>query len=568
MIVALIHFQQNQFANQGNVRQDNVQLADWQLEEIHKYQPEAASVRPASLGGIECAEVLDSDQNTLGYAAFTLPIASATLGFSGPTNTLMVFSPNGQVRSAFICESADTRDHVESIRNDPQFLLSLQGKSVEQLRNVTIDGVSGATLTSLAIVESIRLRFSPTVADAAPSYSFESLKFPEEINPNELSKHLPSLDSIRPDTTTGLYNLLDSSGETIGQALRLSPAADNIVGYQGPTDALLLFSADASATRLIICRSYDNEPYTDYVADDDYFCHLFRGFTIKQLAKLDAESIEGVSGATMTSQSVASSIVQAASELNTYQIAVADYALAKQLQLGDSKRLSLRDASTLLITAMGCLLALTRLKRHKTLRLLFQLVLIGWLGLVNGDMISQALWLGWAQHGILWRNVLGLLALSTAALVVPLLTGQNAYCAHLCPHGAVQQLVRGRIKWRLQLSSRVQKALKTIPVALLILVVAIGILGLPISPVDLEPFDAWIWNVAGVASITIAIAGIALSLVVPMGYCRFGCPTGLLLNSFRRVGPRWSTQDTLAGLFLFAAGVMHVLFSFPEPFWR
>ncbi|GAB5405370.1 MAG: 4Fe-4S binding protein [Aureliella sp.] len=558
-IIAMINLQHRQYTSQQSVRLSDDQQASWQLAEIRKRRPEVQSIASASLGGIECIQLLDAETNAVGYAAFTLPIASDTLGFSGPTNTLLLFSTDGNLISATICDSADTRDHVDSIKQDPEFLPSLTGKSADELSRVTVDGVSGATLTSLAIVESIRLRCSSQAPTAAPTFSFESLKFPRRITTDDLSTHFAKLSSIHKNESTGLYDLLDGNNNTIGHLLRLSPAADNIVGYQGPTDGLLLLSTDNFATRLVVLGSYDNEPYTDYVSEDDYFCNLFSGFSIGELAKLDAERIEGVSGATMTSQSVAAGVVQAASVLDTFQQELADYSPPPAVPGSDSQSLTVRDISTMIITAVGCLLALTRLKRRKTVRFLFQIVLIVWLGLINGDMISQALWLGWAQHGIHWQNALGLLALSAAALFIPLATGQNAYCAHLCPHGAVQQLTRGRLKWRLKLSRRIQKTLKIIPVALLFLVGAIGLLHLPISPVDLEPFDAWIWKVAGIASISIAIVGIAFSFIVPMGYCRFGCPTGLLLNSFRRAGPRWSKQDTVAGLFLLLSCVMSLL---------
>ena len=55
-------------------------------------------------------------------------------------------------------------------------------------------------------------------------------------------------------------------------------------------------------------------------------------------------------------------------------------------------------------------------------------------------------------------------------------------------------------------------------------------LSLPVSLVDIEPFDAWVFRVAGWATITVAIVGLVASLFVPMAYCRYGCPTGALLK--------------------------------------
>ncbi len=56
------------------------------------------------------------------------------------------------------------------------------------------------------------------------------------------------------------------------------------------------------------------------------------------------------------------------------------------------------------------------------------------------------------------------------------------------------------------------------------------------------------WRVAGWATVAIAIVGLAVSLVVPMAYCRFGCPTGAVLNYLRLqgAGDRFTRRDLAA----------------------
>ena len=79
---------------------------------------------------------------------------------------------------------------------------------------------------------------------------------------------------------------------------------------------------------------------------------------------------------------------------------------------------------------------------------------------------------------------------------------------------------------------------------------------LPFSLVDIEPFDAWVFYVAGWATITIAVIGLVASLFVPMAYCRYGCPTGAVLGylRFHSRSDRWTRRDWVAlGLVLFAA---------------
>jgi hypothetical protein len=58
----------------------------------------------------------------------------------------------------------------------------------------------------------------------------------------------------------------------------------------------------------------------------------------------------------------------------------------------------------------------------------------------------------------------------------------------------------------------------------------------PLALVDLEPFDAYLPAVAGIAAIAIFTIGLIASAFVPMAYCRHACPTGALLDHLRLTG--------------------------------
>ena len=62
--------------------------------------------------------------------------------------------------------------------------------------------------------------------------------------------------------------------------------------------------------RVVLGESFDNEPYVGDVAGDYTFLKSFAGLSIKELADLRVGrgQVEGVSGATMTSQSLARAI--------------------------------------------------------------------------------------------------------------------------------------------------------------------------------------------------------------------------------------------------------------------
>ncbi|MCA9183427.1 MAG: FMN-binding protein [Planctomycetales bacterium] len=498
----------------------------------------------------------NSHGEQIGWGARTSPISDRIIGFSGPTDVLLVFDMQPRLLRAKVLSSRDTRDHVRRVLDSP-LLEELRGKKLDQLRSTRpVDGVSGATLTSLAIIESIHHRLQPAQTNADMPAEPASLKFPSRVRMQDVQLLFPEAESIAFDAELQWWRVQDGQHKLLGNLQRTSPVSDNVVGYQGPTDSLIALDATGKVIGIAVGESYDNEPYVGYVRTDKYFRKLFNGQTLEELAHLDwdASQIEGVSGATMTSRAVAKGIVTSASVQLEHQM-TADSTLAQTPSRPTLLKLTTRrDLSTIGLALLGVVFAFTRWKRTRWLRILFQFLLIGWLGLVNGDLLSQAMWVGWAQSGVPLNNAFGLVCLTGVALILPVTTGKNVYCAHICPHGAVQQLVRNRLPSRLRIPRRFESILRWLPASLLAWVLVVAILHLPLSLVDIEPFDAWLWPITGIAALSVAIVGLVASLFVPMAYCRYGCPTGKLLDFLRATSHgRWTRRDTVGLVLLFVA---------------
>ncbi len=98
----------------------------------------------------------------------------------------------------------------------------------------------------------------------------------------------------------------------------------------------------------------------------------------------------------------------------------------------------MRDASTIMITALGVLIGLTRLRGKRWLRLTYQVLVIGCLADERRPCVAGVLARSRSVR-ISVANRAGLSLLSVAAIAVPITSGRNVYCSHICPHGAVQQ---------------------------------------------------------------------------------------------------------------------------------
>ncbi len=510
------------------------------LEQIQAFFPEATGLGdPDPLGG----RFVMADETKLGSVLQTFPQSRKYLGFSGPTNTLVAFDPAGNVLGMAILSSLDTRDHIDLIRQDPRFFSALNGKTASEAASARVEAVTGATLTSLAILQGVQARLG-----AQPG----SLKFPEEYTVEDARRLFPEAADVKRDSLAPeLWLVSNEKSEPIGYLLSNSPVGDEIVGYQGPTLAYLGMQLDGKIGGLVIGRSFDNEPYVGYARGDEWFSQSLNKKTVEELAKTTIEEsrIEGVSGATMTSQAAAEGLLLAAKK-------IVELRSQKEQEVERSEGNRWKLMATLTLLAVGLLMGTTQLRGWSLFRKSYQILLIGVLGLINADLLSMAMFVGWAQSGIPWQNALGLVCLTIAALLLPLAAKQNLYCDHLCPHGAVQQLLPRR--WKLKKRPRWLIALLTwIRPVLLALIVMVPLLHLRVSLVDLEPFDAYAWRAAGIATISVAVVGIVASLFLPMGYCQYGCPTGAVLGYLRRHGKsgEFSRGDGLALALLVLAAI-------------
>jgi Na+-translocating ferredoxin:NAD+ oxidoreductase RnfG subunit len=508
--------------------------------------------------------VLDASGATLGLVTQTAPLSDKILGYSGPTNTLIACDPQGRIIGLRVLRSGDTPEHLAEVIRHRAFFNAFKGARLgDPTSPPRVDGVSGATLTSTAIAEGVLRRLGQEGT---------SLRFPQPITLEEVKAVLPEAASLRPvarHSDVGLLSaleILDAKGNRIAQATRTSPSSDTIVGYKGPTDMLIVLDAGGSKVIGIRLRkSFDTREYVGYVTDDRYFMNLFNGMTLEQLGKLDfaQAKVEGVSGATETSWAVAEGLKRRAEVLT---------AAPPQADWRSLFTLKAADWGLLGVLAFSLVMTFTSLRGQRWARWLQYGLLIGYAGLFCGALLSQAMFAGWALHGIPWKTAPVLVLVTAFALALPMFTRRQFYCHHYCPHGALQQVLAHRTRWQIRVPHRLGLWLEKVPWLLLIFVVVAVMLGLQFNLNSLEPFDAWLIRitdgsqdklphliiVAGWATISIAILGLVASLFVPMAYCRYGCPTGALLKFVRYAGhgDTFNKRDATAAALLLAAVAM------------
>jgi hypothetical protein len=84
-------------------------------------------------------------------------------------------------------------------------------------------------------------------------------------------------------------------------------------------------------------------------------------------------------------------------------------------------------------------------------------------------------------------------------------------------------------------------------------------MNLPLNPASVEPFDAYLIQTAGWATIIVAIVGLIAAAFIPQAYCKYGCPTGTLLEFIRSHGhaDHFARRDLAAGLMVVFVAVVY-----------
>lgn len=502
--------------------------------------PTADSLEPWEQDAtVLCAR--DAAGEPLGWIAQTSPHADTIVGYAGPSNVLLVMDAQWTVQQVDLLHCSDTLEHLRKVQSNRAFWDQFVGWKWGQTAAVRVDGVSGATLTSLAIGEAIAWRMaSGGSATSGPPPPRRSSRFPDDIAPEELRKWFPTAHVVREDPAAAYRSeVLDAAGTRLGEVIRTGPLSDTVIGYQGPTEVFLRIDDAGQVVDLMLGKSFDNSRYVNYVKQEGSFWRKFKPRSLQSLSELDfdAEVIEGVSGATMTSLAVAESIREAAGACLEHRQELAEAARrAEQAASAPSRALrwnwSIGEAATAALAALALLWSRSSLRGRRLPRLLWQTASLVVLVLMSGNLLSVALLGGWARGGVPWRLAPGLTVLVAVAVVAAAIGKRNVYCDHLCPHGILQQWLRPRrsrrfrrpLEWGLQLSAAVILA-----VTLVGIVVPTGI-----HLAWLEPFDAYVLRVGVSFSLAVWAISLLLARFKPMAYCRLACPTGKLLDYVRR----------------------------------
>lgn len=296
--------------------------------------------------------------------------------------------------------------------------------------------------------------------------------------------------------------------------------AGDVSGFRGAVPLKIYIDADGVITNI---EALPNSETPRFFERAQSLLSVWKGKTVQDA---QAAEVDAVSGATFSSKAIIENVKRG---LDYAQTVASD-----KISAAKSKKSSNIDYYAIAATVVALLGAVLPLflkgQKWRNIQLALNVIVLGaW----TGTFVSYALLIRLFSDGVNTGNILALsasLVMAFVALVYPLFGRQGYYCANICPFGSAQELAGKITAGKLHLSHGAVNALTYFRNILWGLLIALLLTGVWTSWVDYELFTAFIYSSAPVWVTVAAIVFLVLSVFIPRPYCRFVCPTGVLIK--------------------------------------
>lgn len=315
--------------------------------------------------------------------------------------------------------------------------------------------------------------------------------------------------------------VIGAKGEIIGHLLSTSPLADTIIGYAGKVPVLIAIDNKEIIKGVkLICNCNCESPGFIRRIDKKAFFNSWDGMSLRDARTAD---VDVVSGASMTTAAVKTGVQLRLSKYLETDKTEAPFPWAKTLAFAAS-------LFVVILALVSFFFAKTFAKKRVVL-LIASLIILGFW---QGELISLALMYGWLINGLSLTAKTLMLIILVLSLVLPLFTNKAFYCAHVCPYGAAQELMGKISKKKIKLPSNFIKYFKHFKMLFFYTLVLAVILRFEFDLSDIEPFSAFLFTIASPLVIILATVFLIISIFIPKAWCNYFCPTGYLLDVFRK----------------------------------
>lgn len=304
---------------------------------------------------------------------------------------------------------------------------------------------------------------------------------------------------------------LSVSGDTI--IVNTSLLSQDIIGYAGPTP-IKVYVLDERIEKIDVLENYETPGFLKRASKV-----LFPQYIGKSVNEVRGMQVDAVTGCTYTSSALIDNMDLAMAQLPSDTSVL----LPGHKDIGQIIKLVL----AVLVSLMAAVLPLfIKNKTYRTVQLCLNVAV---LGIYTATFVSFTSIVGAISNGLGWMN-LALAVLLVVAFLYPLFGKKNHYCNWCCPYGAAQELMGRCSKKKIHLSAKVVKGLEWFQMILWAVLMVLAWSGVFFDWMDYELFSAFAWASAEWVVIAFAAVFLVLSIFVNRPYCRFVCPTGVMIK--------------------------------------
>lgn len=338
-------------------------------------------------------------------------------------------------------------------------------------------------------------------------------------------------------TDTAAATVAEDGGHAV---VSTAETGKSITGYAGPTP-VYIYIDDGRVTKVEAQKNSETPMFFERVERE--LLTRWDGMTV---AEATAAQVDGVSGATLSSDAVIANVRLGLLTYSDRQ--AADHRgsrwMANAFSAGVwSKPQTWGAVAVILSACIVPLLLTTRrrgtspkaIRRYHVAQLVLNVVV---LGLWSGTFLSYSMLVGILANGIGGSTAVVTVLLLVVAFVYPLAGKKRHYCTHLCPLGSAQELAmvafptgrRKRLAARMGVTPKRMRTLSHLREVLWAVLMLMMWCGVCFAWMDYELFTAFLVEQASPVIVAVAVAVVLLSCIVPRPYCRLVCPTGTLFQ--------------------------------------
>jgi len=317
------------------------------------------------------------------------------------------------------------------------------------------------------------------------------------------------------------FETYDGKGNRIGYLLHSTKYAPNVRGYNG--EVPLLLALDKGYT-IIGIKTLPNRETGDFLEliRENHYLELWENLNIKEALNIQ---VDAISGATETSEAIMKNVSNSLAGFGKET-----KEMAFNYQQKEKQQIFRYFAQFLFILlALVSFFYPKKARKYRKILLVLSIVIFGfWLT----KMLTLAGMYNWVINGFHLKSQIILVLLLILGIGLPLFTGKNFYCTYVCPYGSLQELCGKVTNRKVRIPLHVYSYLRYFRKYILVAVTAILIIGWSLDLTAIEPFLGFRYQIISPFVLILASLFIVLSFLIIRPWCKYFCPTGIILNLF------------------------------------